>query len=66
MSRKKSSNRLGEIIQIYLAVKDRNLRAVAEEIGISAATLMRISHGRTPDADTFTKLLAWMLTANDI
>lgn len=61
MSRKQSTNRLGELLQVYIAVKNTDLRSVAEEVGISAATLMRITHGRTPDADTFVKILNWLL-----
>lgn len=61
MARKQSGNKLGEILQTYIAVKNTDLRTVAAEIGISAPTLMRITHGRTPDADTFLKLLNWLL-----
>ena len=38
----------------------RRLREVAEEIGISAATLMRIESGRTPDVETFGKVCRWL------
>ena len=38
----------------------RRLREVAQEIGISAATLMRIESGRTPDVETFGKVCRWL------
>lgn len=38
----------------------RKLREVATEIGISAATLMRIENGRTPDIGTFAKVCKWL------
>ena len=38
----------------------RRLREVAEEIGISAATLMRIEGGRMPDVETFGKVCRWL------
>ena len=38
----------------------RGLREVAQEIGISAATLMRIESGRTPDVETFGKVCRWL------
>ena len=36
----------------------KKLREVAKEIGIGAATLMRIENGRTPDIGTFGKIYA--------
>lgn len=45
-------------------VRDRRgakrLREVSQEIGISAATLMRIESGRTPDVETFGKVCRWL------
>lgn len=38
----------------------RRLREVAQEIGISAATLMRIESGRIPDVETFGKVCRWL------
>jgi len=35
---------------------DRGIRAVAEEIGISPATLSRVERGKLPDLDTFGKM----------
>jgi transcriptional regulator with XRE-family HTH domain len=36
------------------------LREVAAEIGIGAATLMRVENGRIPDLGTFAKLCKWL------
>ena len=36
------------------------MREVAQEIGISAATLLRIESGRTPDVETFGKVCRWL------
>lgn len=38
----------------------RKLREVAREIGIGAATLMRVENGRIPDVSTFGKLCNWL------
>ena len=38
------------------------MREVAQEIGISAATVMRIENGRTPDVETFGKVCRWLGT----
>lgn len=39
---------------------DNKLRETAREIGISAATLMRVESGRIPDLETFGKICAWL------
>jgi DNA-binding Xre family transcriptional regulator len=50
--------------QLGLAAKDqrggRGIREIANEVGISAATLSRIESGKQPDLDTFTKLCKWL------
>ena len=38
----------------------RKLRETAKEIGISAATLMRVENGRVPDLGTFGKICKWL------
>jgi transcriptional regulator with XRE-family HTH domain len=38
----------------------RKLRETATEIGISAATLLRVESGRIPDVLTFGKLCKWL------
>lgn len=38
----------------------RKLRDVAKEIGIGAATLMRVENGRVPDLATFGKICKWL------
>lgn len=39
---------------------NRGIREVANEIGISHATLSRIESGKQPDLDTFTKVCKWL------
>jgi len=36
------------------------LREAAKEIGIGAATLMRVENGRVPDLETFGKICNWL------
>ena len=38
----------------------RGIREVAQEIGISAATLTRVEGGRLPDIATFQKMCSWL------
>lgn len=53
--------RLGLVLKKYRLMMEYDLRAVAKEIGISAATLMRIEHGREIDAKTFLKIINWLM-----
>lgn len=39
---------------------NRGIREVANEIGISHATLSRIESGKQPDLETFTKICKWL------
>lgn len=38
----------------------RGVRAVAKQIGISAATLSRVERGYMPDLETFGKICSWL------
>jgi len=38
----------------------RGVRAVAKEIGVSAATLSRVERGYMPDLETFGKICRWL------
>ena len=38
----------------------RGVREVAEEIGVSSATLSRVERGNLPDIETFTKICRWL------
>ena len=39
---------------------DRGVRAVAQEIGVSPATLSRVERGYLPDLETFAKISRWL------
>jgi transcriptional regulator with XRE-family HTH domain len=38
----------------------RGIREVADEIGVSPATLSRVERGKMPDLDTFGKICKWL------
>ena len=40
--------------------ENKTLRDAAHDIGISAATLMRVEAGRVPDVETYGKLCTWL------
>lgn len=53
--------KLGEVLRRWRLMAERDLRSVGTEIGISAATLMRVEQGHVPDGKTLSKILAWLL-----
>lgn len=55
--------KLGKVIRKYRVTSELSLRDVGKEIGIGAATLMRLEQGRDPDGATLTKVLMWLLRA---
>lgn len=54
--------RLGPILRRWRRTEERELRAVAEEIGISSSTLGRLESGQTPHGDTLAAVIRWLLT----
>lgn len=52
--------KLGTVIRRYRVTNELSLREVGKEIGIGAATLMRLEQGRDPDGRTVAKVLAWL------
>jgi transcriptional regulator with XRE-family HTH domain len=52
--------KLGQVIRRYRVTSELSLREVGREIGIGAATLMRLEQGRDPDGATLTKVLMWL------
>lgn len=51
--------KLGKVIRKYRVTSELTLRDIGREIGIGAATLMRLEQGRDPDGRTLAKILAW-------
>jgi transcriptional regulator with XRE-family HTH domain len=52
--------KLGQVIRRYRVTGEVSLRDMGKDIGISAATLMRLEQGRDPDGATLTKVLIWL------
>lgn len=52
--------RLGENVASMLKQKRLTCRAAAPEIGISPATLNRVSRGMMPDVPTYLKIMKWL------
>lgn len=57
--------KLGTIIRRYRVTSELTLREVGKEIGIGAATLMRLEQGREMDSSTMAKVLAWLFANDD-
>ncbi len=43
----------------------KGLRALANDIGISASTLSRVEQGNLPDIDTYLKLCQWLEVSSE-
>ena len=52
--------RLGMILKKWRLINEIGPREIADEIGISPATLYRIEEGRALDAKTLLKILNWL------
>lgn len=57
--------RLGVVIRKFRVMSEKPLRDTAKEIGIGAATLMRLEQGRGVDGDTLAKVLAWLFATEE-
>jgi DNA-binding XRE family transcriptional regulator len=58
--------KLGTVIRRYRIMSELSLRDVGKEIGIGAATLMRLEQGRETDSGTIAKVLAWLFSNGSI
>lgn len=56
--------KLGKVIRKYRVTSELTLREVGGEIGIGAATLMRLEQGRDPDGPTLAKIIAWFCASD--
>jgi transcriptional regulator with XRE-family HTH domain len=54
--------KLGYVLNRYRVISELSLRDLGAEIGIGAATLMRLEQGRVPDGETLAKILTWLFT----
>lgn len=53
--------KLGAVIRRWRLMEEKDLREVGKEIGISAATLLRIEQGHDPAGETLAKVLGWLM-----
>jgi transcriptional regulator with XRE-family HTH domain len=52
--------RIGELLKKWRILNERTLRDLGKEIGVSAATLMRIEQGHAVDSATMVALIDWL------
>lgn len=55
------SSKLATVMRKWRINSELSLRDVGDQIGIGAATLMRLEQGHEPDGGTLTKVLIWLL-----
>lgn len=53
--------KLGEVLKKYRLIKELTLRELAGEIGVSAATLLRLESGKAPDSRTLLLIINWLM-----
>lgn len=53
--------RIGTVLRKWRRAEDRDMRSVADEIGLSLATLQRLETGQDCDAKTLRTVLYWLL-----
>lgn len=53
--------RLGPVIRRWRKMEERDLREVAEEIGITPSTLSRLESGQTPNGETLSAVVCWLI-----
>ena len=65
MSEPKPTN-LGLILRKWRVVNEIGVRELAADVGISHATLSRIELGHQMDAQTFLRLMNWMMRQHEM
>ena len=58
--------RLSSVLKKYRAMSEKSVRDMAQEIGISFATLSRIERGEGMDGTTLSKILTWLMEESEI
>lgn len=54
-------SRLGNLLVVYRSMRLLDIRTLAKDIGLSAATLSRIERGHAMDAATLIRVWTWLL-----
>lgn len=57
--------RLGDVLRGWRLHREVGLRALAKEIGISYSTLSRFETGDNVDAETFAKVMMWLMQKSE-
>jgi transcriptional regulator with XRE-family HTH domain len=51
---------IGNLLSLYRYKNDLTVRQMADQLGVSAATVSRIESGKDIDAKTLIKLINWL------
>lgn len=47
-------------IELYMTIRGLSMRRAADEMGVSRATVNRVTHGHTPDLDSYLRIRMWL------
>lgn len=61
MPKKTTTTIIGKMLRTFRAINNFDLRYMADSIGIGAATLMRIEHGRSTNMETWLKVWKFLM-----
>jgi DNA-binding XRE family transcriptional regulator len=61
MAKTETTTIIGKMLRTFRAINNFDLRYLADSIGISASTLMRIEHGRSTDMETWIKVWKFLM-----
>lgn len=56
-------NRLGQMLKLHRVSRNKTVRQLADDIGLSPSTVSRIEGGQPMDMDSFRALLDWLLVS---
>ena len=62
----KTTTPIGAMLRLWRTVNGRTLRELAEDIGVSHSTLLRLEGGKTCDLDTWLVIERWLLGKAEI
>lgn len=54
---------LGELLSLYLRVNQISVKETAAQIGVSPATVSRITRGENIDQETLLKVIQWLFAS---
>ena len=52
---------VGEVLRKWRLMNEKDVRSTAKELGLDAATYIRVEQGKTPSAETLRSILLFLM-----